>query len=397
MACHASVKRAGRLDLADILRAYAPPLTTLTPDRARVVRALRACRTAELGGHLRRCERCGREVPHYNSCRNRHCPRCQGLKAGVWVELRRTELLPVPYFHVVFTAPECLRPLFLALPKVTYALLFAAVAETLLDVSRTNLGARPGFIALLHTWTQTLRFHAHIHCIVTGGGLSLDGRAWIRCRPRFFLPVRRLSLVFRGKLLEKLGAAFSQESLSRRFPAAAQLVRQAARHRRWVVYCKAPMLGPEQVLRYLGRYTHRIAIGNERLIDLRDDQVRFSYKDRARRRRRAMRLPAIEFVRRFLLHALPRGLVRVRHFGLLAHGVKARRLELCRRLLDAARDPTPTPEKKPTWVDTFERLVGRDPLLCPHCQRGRLLIVAPIPALSAPVGAPCKVPRAPPA
>jgi hypothetical protein len=377
VACHAgTAARPARLELADILRSHAPPLATLTADRARVVRALVSCRTAALGGHLQRCDNCGREVPSYNSCRNRHCPKCQSLKAAVWVESRCADLLPVHYFHQVFTAPECLRPLFLALPRVAHPLLLTAAAETLLELSRTNLGATPGFIAMLHTWTQTLEHHPHVHCIITGGGLSLDGQAWVRCRPRFFLPVRKLSQVFRGKLLDKLATAFRREPLASRWPAGMLLVRQAARRRRWVVYCKAPLAGPEQVLRYLGRYTHRIAIGNERLIDLRDGQVTFSAKDRARQRRLVLRLPAEEFVRRFLLHALPRGLVRVRHYGLLANGVKTRRLDLCRRLLDAPCDPKPTPAETPSWADTYRRFAGRDPLLCPHCGRGRLVVVA---------------------
>ncbi len=361
-----------------------------------MVRALLACRTATLGGHLQRCNHCGREVPSYNSCRNRHCPKCQSLKAGVWVEARRAELLPVHYFHVVFTVPECLCPLFLALPRVAYPLLFAAVAETLIALSRTNLGARPGFISVLHTWTQMLEFHPHVHCIVTGGGLSLDGQSWIACRPRFFLPVRKLSRVFRGKLLDKLGTAFDREALSTRFPSAKLLLRQAARQSKWVVYCKAPLAGPEQVLAYLGRYIHRIAIGNERLVDLHAGQVRFTCKDRARRRRRTESLPASEFVRRFLLHVLPRRLVRVRHYGLLANGVKAQRLDLCRRLLDAPCAPRPTPEEKSSWADTYERLVGRDPLLCPHCRLGRLVVVATIPPTAVQPSAVHSAPRAPP-
>ena len=297
---------------------------------------------------------------------------------------------------MVFTAPECLRPLFLGLPRVVYPLLFAAAAETLLEASRTNLGATPGFVVVLHTWTQKLEPHPHVHCIATGGGLSLDGRAWVRCRPRFFLPVRKLSELFRGKLLDKLGKTVRREPVSSRWPAAKLLVRQAARRLKWVVYCKAPLAGPEQVLRYLGRYTHRIAIGNERLIDLRDGWVRFTYKDRKRRRRRVERLPAEEFVRRFLLHALPRGLVRVRHYGLLANGVKTRRLDLCRRLLGAPCDPKPTPKEKPSWTDTYERLVGRDPLLCPYCRVGRLVIVATIPPSASRAAAVHPAPRAPP-
>jgi hypothetical protein len=310
----------------------------------------------------------------------------------VWVELRRAEILPVPYFHVVFTVAQSLRLLFLALPRLAYPLLFAAVAETLLDLSRTNLGAKPGFIALLHTWTQTLESHPHVHCIVTGGGLSLDRQAWVRCRPRFFLPVRKLSVVFRGKLLEKLTLALDRTTSPTRFPAAKLLLR----HRKWVVYCKAPLTGPEQVLRYLGRYTHRIAIGNERLLDLRDGHVSFTYKNRARRRRQVLRLPAGEFVRRFLLHALPRGLVRVRHYGLLANGVKTRRLDQCRRLLGAPCDPQPKPERKPSWVDTYRRLVGRDPLLCPYCHAGRLVVVAEIPPAPTRVDPVHLAPRPPP-
>jgi len=384
VACHAGpVVRAARLELADVLRGHAPPLVSLTPDRARVVRALIACRTAELGGHLQRCEQCGRERPRYNSCRNRHCPKCQSLRAGLWVEARRAECLPVHYFHVVFTLPESLRPLFLAAPCCAQGLLFAAGAETLLDVCRTRLGATPGFSVVLHTWTQTLLYHPHLHCIVTGGGLNRNRDAWIRSRPSFFLPVRLLSQVFRGKLLEKLSRACQAEPSRIPLPASRALLRQAAR-RAWVVYCKPPLAGPEQVLRYLGRYTHRIAIGTERLLALRDGQVSFRYKDRRKNRRRVMRLPAEEFSRRFLLHALPRGLVRVRHYGLLANADKTRRLALCRSLLGAPQPPRPTREPRPSWSETYRRLVGQDPLLCPFCRVGRLVVVAEIPRSLAP-------------
>ena len=379
MACHAGrAKRGARVELADVLREHAPPLSSMRPERARVVRALVACRTAELGGHLQRCVQCGRERPRYNSCRNRHCPKCQSLRAGVWVEARRAECLPVHYFHVVFTLPESLRPLFLAAPRRIQPLLFAAAAETLLDVCRTRLGATPGFSVVLHTWTQTLLYHPHLHCIVTGGGLSREGNAWIRSRPTFFLPVRLLSKVFRGKLLEKLAGECETAPAAIPPPAARSLLRQAAR-RAWVVYCKPPLAGPEQVLRYLGRYTHRIAIGNERLVALRNGQLSFRYQDRRRKRRRVLQLPAVEFCRRFLLHALPRGLVRVRHYGLLANAVKTRRLALCRRLLNAPQPPRPTREPRPSWRDTYQRLVGQDPLLCPFCRVGRFVVVADIP------------------
>lgn len=370
--------RAERPELAAILKQHTAGLP-LSAEQARVVSALTACRTAALGGHLQRCDRCGRESPVYNSCRNRHCPKCQSLRQALWVEARLRDLLPGPYFHLVFTLPHGLHPLFLCGRGQAFALLFQAVASTVIEVCRRNLGATPGILAVLHTWTQRLEYHVHIHCIVTGGGLSLDGQRWIACNPRFFLPVRRLSRVFRGKLLHAFERALLARQLS--IPAASgrPLLRRAAAHD-FVVYSKPPLLGPEQLLRYLGRYTHRIAIGNERLLAHNDGQVRFLYKDRKHGgRRKSLTLSGVEFVRRFLLHVVPSRFVRVRHFGLLANGVKARRLDRARSLLHVPAPPEPAAPRPETWQDTYRRLVGADPLQCPHCRAGRLIVVAQIP------------------
>jgi len=377
--CEEGSPRAERPELAQILEQHARELPYLNHDQARVVSALIACRTAALGGHRQRCDHCGRENPVYNSCRNRHCPKCQSLNQALWVEAQARDLLPVPYFHEVFTLPHCLNPLFLQDPSAAHALLFEAAAKTVIDVCRSNLGATPGLIALLHTWNQQLEHHPHIHCIATGGGLSLDGTHWISSRPSFFLPVRRLSRVFRGKLLEAFELALAQGRL-RTLESAGHLLLRRAAAQEFVVYSKPPMAGPEQVLRYLGRYTHRIAIGNERIVAHEKGEVTFSYKDRKHGGARETKtLPGAEFTRRFLLHVVPRRFVRVRHFGLLANGVKVHRLALARSLLGTPAPPEPSPPLRESWQDTYRRLVGKDPLLCPACGVGRLVLVADIP------------------
>src|SRR3990172_1044562 len=373
--------RAERAELAEILKQHAHDLTYLSNDQARVVSALSACRTVALGGHLQRCDHCGRENPVYNSCRNRHCPKCQSLEQALWVEAQARDLLPVPYFHEVFTLPHCLNPLFLRDPSTAQALLFKAATHTVIDVCRSNLGATPGIIAVPHTWNQQLEHHPHVHCIATGGGLSQDGQRWISSRPNFFLPVLRLSEVFRGKLLQAFELALKEGRLHTTEAAGRLLLRRAAAQN-FVVYSKAPMAGPEQVLRYLGRYTHRIAIANERIVAHQNGEVTFSYKDRKDGgRRKTMPLPGAEFTRRFLLHVVPKGFVRVRHYGILANGVKRRRLTLSRSLLGAPAPPEP---KRESWQDSYRRIVGKDPLLCPACRVGRLVLVAKIPR--APVG-----------
>jgi hypothetical protein len=371
--------RVERPELGQILKQHARELTYLGNEETRVVSALSACRTAVLGGRLERCDHCGHENPVYNSCRNRHCPKCQSLDQALWVEAQARDLLPVAYFHEVFTLPHCLNPLFLRDPSAAYALLFEAAASSVIDVCRRHLGATPGLIAVLHTWTQTLDHHPHIHCITTGAGLSQDRQRWISSRPNFFLPVRKLSKVFRGKLLQAFELALKEGRLRTKEAAGRLLLRRAAAQD-FVVYSKPPMAGPEQVLRYLGRYTHRIAISSERLLAHRDGEVTFSYKDRKNAgRRNTKTLPGAEFTRRFLLHVVPRRFVRVRHYGLLANGVKARRLVQARSLLGSPAPPEPSQAKPESWQDAYRRLVGKDPLLCSACRVGRLVVVVDIP------------------
>ena len=364
------------VELADIFRVHAPPLEQLGRDRRRVVQDVISCRTAVLGGHLQRCDHCGREKPFYNSCRNRHCPKCQSLEQARWVEAQASHLLPVPYFHLVFTLPQALHPFFLAQRRSSYALLFQAALETLHQVCQRRLGIIPGTIAVLHTWSQTLTFHPHIHCIVTGGGLSPARTRWIAARPGFLVPVRILSRVFRGKLLEHFDRVLTTRSAGINCALGRRLLRQAAA-RSWVVYSKAPMAGPEQVLRYLGRYTHRIALGNERLVAFQDGHVTFRYRDRQRgNERKLLTLAAPEFVRRFLLHVLPRRFVRVRHYGLLANGCGKRLLARARQLLEAPAPSSPDRTVRESWQSLLRRLTGVDPTRCPYCNVGILQVVA---------------------
>ena len=317
-----------RLELAEVIRSCGDAFldeygATLSPEQRRALRDIAACRTSALGGHMEECDRCGHRRIAYNSCRNRHCPKCQATAAAHWVEAQAADLLPVEYFHIVFTLPAALGPLALQNPRVVYGLLFRAAAETLMQIAvdAKHLGAEIGFLAVLHTWGQTLQHHPHVHCVVPGGGLSPDGTGWVASPKGFFLPVRVLGRVFRGKFLALLGTAFDRGRLAfhgrlRELVGADrfhQLLRAAAQTE-WVVYAKPPFGGPEQVLKYLARYTHRVAISNRRLVALKDGRVRFRYKDYARGgRRRTMTLEASEFLRRFLQHVLPSGFVRIRH------------------------------------------------------------------------------------
>ena len=380
MAAHAD--RAGRVELADIVRAYAAHLSGLHRTQQRVLRAITECRTAALGGHRRECRQCGHQEISYNSCRNRHCPKCQGLEEARWIEAQQHDLLPLPYFHVVFTVPTELHDLFLAAPTVAYPLLFAAVAETLAQVARRRLGIKIALTAILHTWTQLLLYHPHLHCIVPGGGLDPDHTRWISTRPDFFLPVRVLSQVFRGKLLAKLERAIDRAKVppGPETDPHHQLKRAAAKS--WVVYCKPPFAGPEQVLAYLARYTHRIAISNDRLIALADGHVTFRWKDRAQGNApRVATLEADVFLRRFLLHVLPARFLRIRHYGWLANSVRNRLLPRVRELLRPSPPaaPTPPPAEPETWEATLLRLTGKDVTRCPHCGASGFLIVDTVP------------------
>jgi hypothetical protein len=349
----------------------------LSSPQQQAVRAITSCRTAALGGHVQECDRCGHREISYNSCRNRNCPKCQGLEKARWVEARRADVLPVEYHHVVFTVPQELHPVFLADPKVAIDLLFHAVSETLQEVALNpkRLGARIGFTAVLHTWTQTLLYHPHLHCIVPGGGPSPGGDRWIAAKPGFFLPVRVLSRVFRGKLLSMLEDASSRGRFHLESDTVLPLLGRASL-KNWVVYSKPPAAGPDQVLDYLGRYTHRIAISNERLVALQDGRVTFRWKDRAHaNQEELMTLRAEEFLHRFLLHVLPRNLVRIRHYGFLANAVRRREIARCRTLLGVppeARDDIQEVRKVESWQQLLLRLTGRDVTRCPSCGEGQL-------------------------
>lgn len=338
-----------------------------------------------MGGHLLRCTACDAQTPVYNSCGNRHCPKCQAGERAAWLEARREELLPVQYFHVVFTVPHELTPVAAAHPAVFYNILFRAVRETLLEIALNprHLGAHIGGLMVLHTWGQALELHPHIHAIVPGGGLSLDGTRWIPCKPGFFLPVRVLSRLLRGKLLAFLRAAYDRGQL----PLTGGLAhladpRQFAKfltpvyQKEWAVYAKPPFGGAEQSLKYLARYTYRVAISNDRIESLENGQVTFRYKDYAHGHRlRRMTLTAQEFLRRFLQHVLPRGFVRVRSFGLLANRGREEQLALCRQLLGVAETQIETGRDEVLDSSTAKAEMTR----CPFCGQGTLLLVARTP------------------
>ena len=371
----------GRLELAHIFRdhgeAYRRTHRVCAPQR-RVMQAIEDCRTAALGGHLEVCDHCGAEVARYHSCRNRHCPKCQTLAKERWIEARTAELLPVPYFHLVFTLPHEINPLAQGNPKAIYSLLFQAASETLQTFGRDRkwLGGEIGITMVLHTWGQNLSQHLHVHSVVSGGALAPEGR-WIPAKRGFLFPVRALSVVFRAKYLEALQQAFEAgqidfagETTALAEPSAFRAFLAKLRGKDWVVYAKPPFGGPEQVLAYLGRYTHRIAIGNERLLDSENGSVRFRYRDYAHGNKvKVMRLPATEFIRRFLLHVLPKGFMRIRHYGLLANRHRTEHLATCRAALDV---PTPAPREAETVEAFLSRVLRADPNRCPHCGQGRL-------------------------
>ena len=353
-------------EVADIFRAFGPsyrerhklPLTHL-----RTMHAIETCRTAYLGGHVDECEECGNIKISYNSCRNRHCPKCQFLKKEKWVEARGKELLPIEYFHVVFTLPDELNPRALRNRKVVYNILFKAASETLTELAKKRLGVQAGFIAVLHTCGQNLMDHPHLHCIVSGGGLS-QGK-WISSKRRFLFPVRVMSRLFRGKLLAFLKKAHVEEHLEAAEEDFTSFLKDLYA-KEWVVYSKPPFNGPENVLGYLGRYTHRIAITNHRIVGMEDDKVSFRWKDYADgNKQKVMILEASEFIRRFLLHVLPDGFVKIRHFGFLSNRHRKECLEACRMLL-GAKEAVPAPSE--TWQESLLRITGIDVTRCPLCE-----------------------------
>lgn len=370
------------LEVADIVRAHRGAYEalrggSLPATQSRVLDDIAHCRTAFFGGHLLRCNECGHEDISYNSCRNRHCPKCQAAARVEWLAQREKELLPVQYFHVVFTVPREIAPIALQNKKVVYDILLQTSAETLRQVAATPkyLGAEIAILSVLHTWGQNLQHHPHVHCVIPGGGIAADGSHWKHCRDGFFLPVNVLGSLFRGKFLARLRTAYDKGLLEFHH-GTAELAEgsrfkqwlSALYEKNWVVYAKRPFGGPEHVLRYLANYTHRTAISNHRLVSLRDGNVSFLWKDYAHGcRRRVMTLTATEFLRRFLMHVLPKGFVRIRHYGFLANRHRSQKLELCRKLLrctehasdcagrDASQDALP------------------DPVPCPVCDNGLML------------------------
>src|SRR5215831_6600095 len=371
-------KRA-RPELADVFRRYGERFEQthwVSPGEHKVIRAVTICRTQELGGHLDRCDACGFERPAYNSCRNRHCPKCQCLAKARWLEKQTAELLPVGYFHLVFTLPHELNRLILANKKIVLTLLFKAVSETLLEFGQRRFGGTVGIIAVLHTWDQTLKDHFHLHCLVPAGALAFDQNRWIQARRNFLFPVKALSLVFQGKFLALLEQARDKGKI----PAATNETK-AARKKNWVVYAKKPFGSPQTVLEYLGRYTHRVALSNDRILSVQNGQVTLSYRDRKEGgKKKTVSLEAHEFIRRFMLHVLPEGFMRIRHFGFLANRAKKHALAQCRKLLklDAALPEIP----KKSAHDLLLELTGIDLNRCPSCHQGTLIVVAELPPIS---------------
>jgi hypothetical protein len=393
--------KASSCELADVFRRYGEAYQQthrLTRPQRKAFWAITHCRTAALGGHREWCPACGFQRYTYHSCRNRHCPKCQTTATAAWVAARQEELLPVPYFHQVFTLPHELNALVLYSERNQRALLkllFGAAAQTLLEFGRQDLGGKVGFTLVLHTWDQQLQSHFHVHGVIASGALSHDGTRWIAGGSRFLFPVRGLSKMFRAKYLDALADLLDRQGLDvpRQLaelddPADRRRWLWQLRRKPWVVYSKRPFAGPRRLLDYLGRYTHRVAISNHRILDCRDGQVRFHYRDRRDGdRRKTARLPAEEFLRRFLTHVLPDGFMRIRHYGLLANRGKHQRLDQVRRLLGATEKAVADPPPQ-TAADWMRLLLGIEPDRCPVCgetlHRQPLLPVSP-PQASSPL------------
>ena len=390
---HAPGASRPRWEVADVFRQYGGAYRhthRLPRSHLEVMHAIEVCRTAYLGGHVERCDACGFERHAYNSCRNRHCPKCQALAKAAWLEARKADLLDVDYFHVVFTLPHAVNPVGLRNKKTVFGLLFRAAADTLQTFGadpRNGLGGKLGFTAVLHTWNQQLRDHFHLHCLVPAGALAPDRLRWIHARQGFLFPVKALSKVFRGKFIASLNQAFTDGRLQFHRTITplgtpvgfGQLISRLWK-KPWVVYAKRPLAGPNTVLDYLGRYIHRVAIANHRITRIHDGSVSFTYRDRTDgNQKKTLTLPAPEFIRRFLLHVLPKGYVRIRHFGFLASRAKGKELPRCRELLGMPPQ-TPPPAARPTRQALLE-LLGLDFTTCPYCRRGTLHRMADLPSL----------------
>jgi hypothetical protein len=374
-----------RLEVADVFRQHGQEFFTrwghtLTAPQRKVFRDICACRTAALGARFEQCSHCSHQNIQFHSCRNRHCPKCQSTARDQWLDRTAKELLPVPYSHVIFTLPGALAPLVRQNTRLIYNLLFRCVSETLLTIARdpSRLGAELGFLAVLHSWNQKMMIHPHLHCLVPAGGLSLDRSRWVHSRKRFFLPGPVLGCMFRAKFLALLAVAFRRKKLRLvgqlqpfKRPGAFDRFVSSLRKPKWVVEVRAPFGGPEHVLKYLARYTHRVAISNGRLLELRDGQVTFRWRDSAdHNTQKLMTIDAVEFIRRFLLHVLPPGFVKIRHFGFLANGRRAKGLELSRNLLQASTYPDTLSIRQRNAIDRK----------CPCCGIGTLCFLGYVPA-----------------
>jgi hypothetical protein len=357
------------IEVADIFRKYGLKyryMHKLSKVQLKAMKSIEVCRTAYLGGHIDKCDHCGEERISYNSCRNRHCPKCQHTTTAQWIEARKADILPVPYFHAVFTIPDALNHIALYNQKTVYDILFKSVSETLQELSRDpkHIGAEIGIIAVLHTWGQNLMYHPHIHCLVTGGGLSSDKKEWISSRENYFIPVKVLSKMFRGKFLVFLKDAFDD------IPK--KLIRQLWKTN-WIVYCKPPFKHPDKVLEYLGRYTHRIAISNNRIIGLENDHVFFKWKDyKDKNKWKIMRVAVDEFIRRFLLHVLPEGYMKIRYFGICSNRSRKEKITLCKKILYVSEKEVDSTSEKKSWQDIYFQTTGIDLSVCPVCGKGKM-------------------------
>ena len=382
-----------QLEVADVFRQHGSAYlqkygAATTSEQRRIMNAIASCRTAALGGQVKQCDTCGHTQVFFHSCRDRHCPKCQAAARGEWLDARAHDLLPgIEYYHVVFTILATLAPLTLQNKSVVYSLLFRAVSETLRAIAQdpTHLGAEIGFLAVLHTWSQRLDHHPHIHCVVPGGGLSLARDRWVPCRRKFFLPVRVLSALFKKKFLRYLDAAYRKGLLSLHgklkdlgAPKEWKRFLSSLYRASWVVYAKKPFGGPELVLKYLARYTHRVAISNQRLISLHNGKVTFRWKDRANGNTdRTLTLEAVEFIRRFLLHTLPPGFMRIRHYGFLSNRSRHDKLPLIRKLLGQTEQTSAAPFEVPEEL-IADSVHPEKADRCPACKEGRMRVVEEI-------------------
>jgi len=379
-----------QLEVADIFRLYGEDYRLYNPlsyQQRKTMHHIEVCRTAELGGHVEQCDQCGFERIAYNSCRDRHCPKCQTLAKEQWLNDRKSELLPCGYFHFVFTLPHDLNHIVLCNKKVTLQILFTAVSETLQAFAKDpqwRLEGQLGFIAVLHTWSQTLMDHFHLHCLIPAGALSLAKDRWVPARDSFLFRIDSLAKEFRKRYLHTLKTAYLKEKLI--FPGNTaefgkkqnfERVIKSLLKTKWIAYAKSPFAGPEQVLEYLGRYTHRVAISNNRIVSIDNGKVTFTYRDREQNETREMTLDADEFIRRFLMHVLPKGFMKIRYFGFLAHKNKKQAIALLRKLINL--DAKLPAKMKETLQEMMLRLTGTDITCCPKCKKGKMTLIKKLP------------------